>query len=40
VKMRESHQAKKPLITLAPKHKLTRSLIAIFNLLDHEKAVI
>lgn len=39
VKMRESHQAKKPLITLAPKHKLTCSLVAIFNLLDHEKAV-
>ena len=37
VKMRESHQAKKPLITLVPKHKLTLSLVAIFNLLDHEK---
>lgn len=36
VKMRESHQAKKPLITLAPKHKLTRSLVGIFNLLDHD----
>jgi chromosome partitioning protein len=36
VKMRESHQAKEPLITLAPKHKLTLSLVAIFNLLDHE----
>ena len=34
VKMRESHQAKKPLILLAPKHKLTQSLIGIFNLLD------
>jgi chromosome partitioning protein len=34
--MRESHQAKQPLITLAPKHKLTLSLVAIFNLLDHE----
>lgn len=29
VKMRESHQAKKPLITLAPRHKLTQSLVAI-----------
>lgn len=38
VKMRESHQAKKPLITLAPKHKLTRSLVAIFDLLNHGKA--
>ncbi|MBU3003778.1 ParA family protein [Paraglaciecola arctica] len=37
VKMRESHQAKKPLITLAPKHKLTLSLIAIFELLDKHK---
>jgi chromosome partitioning protein len=37
VKMRESHQAKKPLITLAPKHKLTLSLVAIFNLLNHDK---
>lgn len=36
VKMRESHQAKEPLITFAPKHKLTLSLIAIFNLLDHQ----
>mgnify|MGYP000032349487 FL=1 len=38
VKMRESHQAKKPLIALAPKHKLTRSLVAIFELLDNGKA--
>lgn len=36
VKMRESHQAKKPLIILAPKHKLTQSLIGIFNLLEHD----
>lgn len=35
VKMRESHQAKKPLITFAPKHKLTLSLIEVFNLLDN-----
>jgi chromosome partitioning protein len=39
VKMRESHQAKNPLITLALKHKLSRSLVAIFSLLDHEKAL-
>ena len=39
VKMRESHQAKKPLITLAPKHKLTLSLVGISNLLDHGKVV-
>ncbi|MGB1263775.1 MAG: ParA family protein [Cognaticolwellia sp.] len=37
VKMRESHQVKKPLITFAPKHKLTLSLIAIFKLLEHGK---
>ena len=36
VKMRESHQAKKPLITLAPKHKLTLALVGIFDLLEHE----
>jgi len=34
VKMRESHQAKQPLIQLAPKHKLTLSLIGIFDLLE------
>ena len=34
VKMRESHQAKKPLITFAPKHKLTKSMVAIANLLE------
>ena len=34
VKMRESHQAKLPLIQLAPKHKLTQSLIGIFELLE------
>jgi chromosome partitioning protein len=39
VKMRESHQAKQPLITLAPKHKLTLSLVAIFNLLEHNTSV-
>jgi chromosome partitioning protein len=33
VKMRESHQAKRPLIDVAPKHKLTQSLIELHNLL-------
>ena len=31
VKMRESHQEKKPLLQLAPKHKLTQCLIAIYE---------
>lgn len=35
VKMRESHQAKQPLIQMAPKHKLTQSLLAIHALLEH-----
>lgn len=34
VKMRESHQAKKPLIDIAPKHKLTLSLVAIHERLE------
>jgi chromosome partitioning protein len=34
VKMRESHQHKKPLISLAPKHKLTQSLLAIHHHLE------
>ncbi|TRY29246.1 ParA family protein [Aliiglaciecola sp. M165] len=34
VKMRESHQAKKPLIKLAPNHKLTQSLVGIFDILE------
>jgi chromosome partitioning protein len=34
VKMRESHQAKLPLIALAPKHKLTLSLIEIHRLIE------
>jgi chromosome partitioning protein len=33
VKMRESHQAKRPLIDVAPKHKLTQSLVALHGLL-------
>lgn len=34
VKMRESHQEKKPLIYMAPKHKLTQSVIAIYDHLE------
>lgn len=34
VKMRESHQAKLPLIKLAPKHKLTQSLLEIHQYLE------
>jgi chromosome partitioning protein len=34
VKMRESHQLKKPLINLAPKHRLTQSLVRLFDLLE------
>lgn len=34
VKMRESHQAKSPLIKLAPKHKLTQSMLAIHQHLE------
>ncbi|MCC2616224.1 ParA family protein [Aestuariibacter halophilus] len=34
VKMRESHQAKQPLIALAPRHKLTQSLVAIYDHLN------
>lgn len=37
VKMRESHQAKLPLIKLAPRHKLTQSLVAIHQLLEQPK---
>ena len=33
VKMRESHQAKRPLIDIAPRHKLTQSLIELYKLL-------
>jgi chromosome partitioning protein len=35
VKMRESHQAKRPLIDFAPKHKLTLSLVKLFEELAH-----
>ena len=31
VKMRESHQAKRPLVDIAPKHKLTQALIELHN---------
>jgi chromosome partitioning protein len=34
VKMRESHQACKPLIYLDPQHKLSRQLEALFDLLE------
>jgi chromosome partitioning protein len=34
VKMRESHQANRPLIDIAPKHKLTQSLVELHNLLS------
>jgi chromosome partitioning protein len=37
VKMRESHQAKSPLIKLAPNHKLTKSIVGIFELLEKPK---
>ncbi|WJG08193.1 ParA family protein [Aliiglaciecola sp. LCG003] len=36
VKMRESHQAKQPLISLAPKHKLTLSMVSIFEYLEKD----
>ena len=35
VKMRESHQEKQPLIKLAPRHKLTQSLLNIHELLEN-----
>ncbi len=38
VKMRESHQAKQPLITLAPKHKLTQSILGIYEWLEKKPA--
>lgn len=34
VKMRESHQEKKPLIYLAPKHKLTQSILAVHEAIE------
>lgn len=37
VKMRESHQVQKPLIHYAPKHKLTQSIISVFDAIE-EKA--
>lgn len=39
VKMRESHQANKPLIYLAPKHSLTQAFIDLHNELDGEVAI-
>lgn len=38
VKMRESHQAKTPLIHLAPKHKLSQSLVALHQHLEQQAA--
>jgi chromosome partitioning protein len=35
VKMRESHQVKQPLISMAPKHKLTQSMVSLFKLLEN-----
>ncbi len=34
VKVRESHQAARPLIELAPRHKLTREFVALFDELE------
>lgn len=34
VKMRESHQEQKPLIHMAPKHKLTQSIVAVFEAIE------
>lgn len=34
VKMRESHQQKKPLVFLAPKHKLTQSIQSVHNWIE------
>ncbi|ROT98369.1 ParA family protein [Marinobacter sp. R17] len=37
VKMRESHQARQPLVHLAPKHNLTRQYVDLYRLLNGEK---
>ncbi|MCY7296835.1 ParA family protein [Alteromonas sp. a30] len=34
VKMRESHQVRKPLLHMAPKHKISQSLMAIYEYLE------
>lgn len=36
VKMRESHQVKKPLLHMAPKHKLTLALVDIYRFLEEK----
>lgn len=36
VKMRESHQARQPLIHLSPRHKLSQSLLSLHNLLESQ----
>ncbi|MDF2177115.1 ParA family protein [Aliiglaciecola sp. CAU 1673] len=38
VKMRESHQAKTPLVSMAPKHKLTQSLLELHQHLEEQAA--
>lgn len=35
VKMRESHQEHKPLIHMAPRHKLTQSLLSVFEAIEN-----
>lgn len=37
VKMRESHQARQPLVHFAPKHNLTRQYVNLYRLLNGEK---
>lgn len=37
VKMKESHEACRPLIHLAPSHKLTRQFVELYELLDRRK---
>ncbi|GAA4900084.1 ParA family protein [Ferrimonas pelagia] len=39
VKMRESHQLQQPLIQLAPKHKLTEQLLALYHELESDALV-
>ena len=38
VKMRESHQLAQPLIHMAPRHKLTREFVALYEELDGQAA--
>jgi chromosome partitioning protein len=39
VKMKESHRAQKPLVHLAPKHKLTQQFQALFDSLEAESSL-